>query len=574
MLTPARLNIGLGQSSDAGRKAENQDFFGAITPEGQALVFKGIALAIADGISSSQVSGQAAQTAVKSFLEDYYATPDTWSAETAGLKVIKAINAWLYQDNSRRTDPDKNHGLVTTFSAVIFKGREAHVFHVGDSRVYRRSADGLECLTRDHRYAASPSETYLSRALGIDETVDIDYRRIPLEHGDIFLLSTDGVHEALSLEDINAHFQTPVDDWDGVAAGISKAALDAGSSDNITLQIAQVKALPPETATDLLTGGQTLPAPSELRADADIDGLKIARQIHSSSRSKVFLAVNETGERFALKVPSSEMRENKQHLSRFLLEEWIANRVTSDHVLRAAKPPEQRSALYVLTEYFEGQTLRQWMADHPSADLETLRAIIEQIVSGARAFHRKDMLHQDLRPENILINPQGTVKIIDFGSVYVPGVEEAAPGTAGYMPGTFQYTAPEYLCGDAVSWRSDQFAIGVIAYEMLTGRLPYGTAVAKVATRTDQRRLIYTPARDFTPDAPLWMDAAIKRAVHPDPLQRFDALSEFVRDLRDPKAIGRMQRHIPLAQRSPAAFWKGVSAVLAVITLWLLFQLY
>ena len=101
---------------------------------------------------------------------------------------------------------------------------------------------------------------------------------------------------------------------------------------------------------------------------------------------------------------------------------------------------------YIATEYVEGQTLAQWMIDNPGPELETVRSIIEQITRGLRAFHRKEMIHNDLRPQNIMIDKEGTIRIIDFGSAKVAGVLEAGPVTEEErILGTVQYTAPECL---------------------------------------------------------------------------------------------------------------------------------
>ncbi len=149
--------------------------------------------------------------------------------------------------------------------------------------------------------------------------------------------------------------------------------------------------------------------------------------------------------------------------------------MTSPHVLKILRPTRVRRSLYYVTEYFEGQTLRQWMLDHPRPDLETVRIIVEQIAKGLRAFHRKEIIHQDLKPENILIDRSGTVKIIDFGSSRVAGLEEAArSGELPALVGTIDYTAPEYHRGETPTNRSDIYSLGVIAYELLTGKLPYG----------------------------------------------------------------------------------------------------
>jgi serine/threonine protein kinase len=128
------------------------------------------------------------------------------------------------------------------------------------------------------------------------------------------------------------------------------------------------------------------------------------------------------------------------------MEEWIARRISHPHVLKPGGLNRKKQFLYVTTEYIEGCTLTQWMRDHPQPDLETVRNLIDQIARGLQAFHRLEMLHQDLRPDNILIDAAGTVKLIDFGSASVAGVVEAiAPAERGTMLGTPQYTAPEYF---------------------------------------------------------------------------------------------------------------------------------
>src|SRR4029078_11238408 len=119
------------------------------------------------------------------------------------------------------------------------------------------------------------------------------------------------------------------------------------------------------------------------------------------------------------------------------------------------------------------------------------------------------------------------VKIIDFGSVSVAGVDEHA----SQVLGTLQYTAPEYFVGDPGTERADLYSLGVIAYQMLSGRLPYGAEAARVRTRAAQRRLQYATLLDEQGDIPAWVDAALRKAVHPDPLQRYESLSEFVYDL-------------------------------------------
>ncbi len=189
------------------------------------------------------------------------------------------------------------------------------------------------------------------------------------------------------------------------------------------------------------------------------------------------------------------------------------------------------------TEYIDGQTLTQWMIDNPKPSLETVRGIVEQIAKGLRAFHRKEMLHQDIRPDNIMIDATGTVKIIDFGSTRITGVVEAAPsGDRNDILGTQQYTAPEYFLGEPASSRSDLFSLGVITYQMLTGKLPYGAQIANARTRSQFNKLVYRPASHGDRDVPQWIDGTLEKAVHPNPYKRYDSFSEFLFDLRHPNA--------------------------------------
>lgn len=554
------LSVSVGQYSSAGRKPVNQDFHGAMMPEGAARSLKGMIFAVADGISSSTVSGEAAETAVKSLLTDYYATADAWSVETAATRVIKATNNWLYRQNTRVDD--MNAGRVCTLSALILKGREAHILHVGDSRIYRVTAKSLEPLTTDHRMILSAVETYLGRAIGAEPQVEVDYARLPMRTGDVFLLTTDGVHDVIDAAAVQ--WALAQDTLDAAARALAETALERGSTDNLTVQFVRVDHLAQNTAS-LNPDLADLPVPPLPQSGAVLDGFRILRPVHSTARSHVFLAVSASGQKVAMKIPASEITQDADFLQRFVLEEWIARRVTSSHVVKPAQTPQRRSGLYVVTEWIEGTTLRQWMTDSPKPSFNAVRGIIDQIAKGLRALHRRDMIHQDIRPENIMLDVDGTVKIIDLGSTTVAGAAEAAPGLLGLMPGTFQYTAPEYLSGDAVSWRSDQYALGVIAYEMLTGRLPYGTHAARVRSRQDQQRLIYQPARDDKSGVPDWLDAALRRAVHPDPLRRYDALSEFLSDLKQPGRGWKAGRHVPLAERNPVLFWQSISAILALI---------
>lgn len=564
----SQLKISAGQYSDKGRKAVNQDFLGLRIPEEPLLTSKGIAIALADGISSSDVSHLASQTAVANFLDDYYCTSEAWSVKKSAQRVLTASNSWLYSQTQRGAGRyDKDKGYVCTLSAIVIKSTTAHIFHVGDSRIYRVVGNSLEQLTNDHRHWVSEEQSYLSRALGIDSQLDVDYQSLAIEPGDIFFLATDGVYEYADSPMVVNAIEEHEQDLDQAASAIVDFAFEQGSGDNLSAQLIRIDELPSQNADELYQQITELPFPPQLDARTAFDGFTIVREVHASSRSHVYLAVDDqTGTQVIIKTPSIDLRDDPAYLENFLMEEWIARRLNSPYVLKPRKQNRKRNYLYIVMEFIDGQTLTQWMIDNPRPDIETVRDIVEQIAKGLRAFHRLEMLHQDLRPANIMIDTTGTVKIIDFGSTRVAGIAEiTTPITRHELQGTAQYSAPEYFLGEPGTTRSDLFSLGVITYQMLSGKLPYGAEVAKAKTRAGQNKLVYKTVLSDDRAIPAWIDDVLKKAVQPNPLKRYEELSEFTYDLRRPNQAFLNKARPPLLERDPALFWKGVSFILALV---------
>src|ERR1700710_3261115 len=195
-MMPRELKISVGQHSDKGRKETNQDFHGVLIPDEPLLSRKGIVVVLADGISSSNVSRIAPESAVKGFLTDYYCTSESWSVRPSAQRGLEATNSWLHSQTRRsQYSYDRDRGYVCTLSAIVIKSTTAHLFHIGDSRIYRGSGHSLEHLTEDHRVVISSEQSYLGRALGVNSQIEIDYLTLKVEKGDIFVLVTDGIYE-------------------------------------------------------------------------------------------------------------------------------------------------------------------------------------------------------------------------------------------------------------------------------------------------------------------------------------------------------------------------------------------
>lgn len=561
------LQVLVGQHSAAGRQPANQDCCGALVPAGPPLGAKGIAVALADGIGSSEHGARASRAAVSGFLEDYYCTSDAWSVQRSAERVLAATNSWLFAQTQQGAGRwDKDQGWVCTFSALVLRSRTAYLFHVGDARIGQVQGGTLEPLTTDHRVHAGGGRSYLGRALGMADRVEIDFRTLALAEGDTFVLTSDGVHDVLRPAAIADAVAAHGDDVDGAARAIVEAALAAGGEDNATAQVVRVRGLPAAGRSELSREAADLPLPQALAPRMAFEGLRIVRPLHASSRSQVWLATDEsTGEAMALKVPSTEAGEDPRWRERFLLEEWVARRVDSPHLLKPRRLDRPRESLHVAFEYVEGPTLAQWRVDHPRPALDAVRGLVAQVARGLRALHRLEMVHQDLRPENLMIDATGTIRIIDFGAVGVAGVDDHATTTVEEVPpGTLQYMAPECLRGAPGSARADQFALAAITYELLAGRLPYGVAMARERSEAAQRRMRYQPIGAVRDDIPAWVDEALEKALHPDPFRRFDDTAEFVHALSHPGADAHVRHRRPLAERNPLLFWKGLSLVLAV----------
>ena len=305
----------------------------------------------------------------------------------------------------------------------------------------------------------------------------------------------------------------------------------------------------------------------------EMDGFRFIQELSVTARSEVYLAEDvATQQKVVIKIPSVEMAESPQQLTRFFLEEWVAKRLNSPHIVKAYACSRPRSYLYSVMEYVEGVTLRQWMLDNPQGELNQVRKIVKQLAKGLQAFHRQEMLHQDIRPENIMIDAQGFVTLIDFGAARIPGLMEVnafllEEGVLGEM----QYAAPEYFLGEMGTPKSDQFSLGVVVYEMLTGRLPYGTEAAKVRTPLQRKNLTYQPINDGHLAIPRWMDRAIQKAVHPLDEKRYDEVSEFIYDLHHPNPKLVAQDKPPLIERNPVRFWQLMALIefaVIVLLLW------
>lgn len=565
----SRLDVAVGQQSRAGRKRANGDAIGIRVPTGGPLTAKGIVAVIADGVSAAEAGQEASHIAVSAFLSDYYSTHDTWSVETSASKVLEALNRWLYGQGQQFLSPGQ--GYATTFNALVLKSSSAWVFHVGDSRVYRLRDDELEQITRDHSLAVGPRQRLLSRALGIDLRLEVDCHRLGLCAGDLFVLATDGVHEWLATREwrelLGSAAQAPASDLDPLCGALLDRALENGSDDNLSIQLIRVEQPGDPRAEDVLAGVAARPFPPPLAPGHIIDGWKVVAPLQATSRSEVYLVEHtDDGQRAVLKAPSAHFEDDPAYIERFLMEAWVGSRIASAHVARVIRSADSRF-LYHLVEYVPGPNLAQLLRERTCLAVVDAQNIALQVISGLRAFHRRDVLHQDLKPDNIIYSDEA-VKIVDFGSCHVAGVSEiGARLNRQRTLGTRDYCAPEYVLDSPISPRSDQFSLGVLLYELLTGRHPFGPGYASCTAEADFAQLRYTPSYRLNPLVPVWLDGAIQRAVAINPDERYPALSELAQDIRRPNPALESGRVPLLGGARPLHLWRGLALLLALANL-------
>ncbi|HWV15507.1 MAG TPA: bifunctional protein-serine/threonine kinase/phosphatase [Cellvibrio sp.] len=560
------LHIRFAQRSEAGRKPENQDTVGARIPDGQALTNKGIAIAIADGVSSSKAAREASQTAVAGFLTDYYATPDTWRTPQSAMRVIQALNSSLF---GRSQNSIYGEGYLSTFSALILKGSTAFIFHVGDTRVYRLRGNDFECLTRDHTQRIDRDTNYLSRAIGADPYLEVDMHTVEIEVGDLFILSCDGIHEFIPAAEFKQLISNNKQDLEALVNGAIALALAHNSDDNISIQAAAIEQIGSASQSEAIQVLSRLPFPPLLSPGQVIDGLRVKKILHESTRSQIYLVENEKNTQLVMKTPSVNFEDDAAYIERFVMESWIGSRIQGSQVARVIPAPENRSSLYYLTEFIPGPTLTQLLKERGKLAIVDAVELTEYLIRGIRTFHRKDTLHQDLKPDNIVISAKGPV-IVDFGSCWVAGVEEViAPFTRDNILGTLDYSAPEYRYGGKTGPASDQFSLAVLLYEMLTGKLPYGQGYSKAMNLNSFQKLKYISAMQHNPLVPYWLDKALEKALSIYPSARYEALSEWQQDLKRPNPQWLTARQQPLLERHPQALWKffAISGWLTVIAL-------
>ncbi len=545
------LSVAVGYASLTGPRERNEDFCGFVTPEGAELDNKGVLAAVADGIGGHRGGREAAEYTVRGLLADYYATPDTWSVPRALETVTTALNRWVIAEASRNAELA---GMATTLSALILRGRRYTLGHIGDSRIYLFRDGTLQQLTVDHTWEHPELNNVLSRAIGLDPRVLMDFADGELAAGDRFLLVSDGVWGILP-DPLIGEALLDHPEPRAAAAALTSLALAQGGHDNATAVVVDVLTLPPANLRDTLESDGRLPLPHRLKPGHELDGCIVDEILHDARETLLYRVHDaRTGQALVLKTLQPALEGDQAALSALLMEEWRARRVVSAAFPQVV-PSEARSCLYYRMTWHPGATLQSRLdAGQHFAVADAVRLGIA-LVKAIAVLHRLQIVHRDIKPDNVHLGQDGVLRILDLGVALSPA--EIKPDEPLGRAGTPSYMAPELYAGASPEAGFDLYAAGVTLYYLLTRKYPYGEVEP---FQTPKFGDAARPTR-WRPEIPGWLENVLLKAVAREAKDRFETAEEFLLALergasRPVSAPGRQ----PLVQRNPLLLWKLIAA--------------
>jgi len=568
-LAQAQLLISYGQAFVAPDHRKHRSSMSVRIPETALLQAKGGCAVISDSVARNSLAKQAGDISVRGFLADYFSTPDHWDVKVSATRVLRALNSWCYSQSQHVS----NGSFVSSLSALVLRHRDGHLFHMGDTLVFRLRGAEFEQLTRDH-VTDLGGYRYPSRALGLDDSVDIDYTQLTLKQGDIFLFTTQAVRGTLLPSDYVRLIRQDASDLDAACERLadeakSRAQERGYGGEQFCFQIMRIDELPDEVNDHPGQVYGDLPIPPELSSGERFDGFDVLGVLSRTAQSRVYRVRDvHTQREMVMKAPSPELSLRNAYLEHFLLQQWVVERVNSPYVVKVMEPSRPRRYLYYLMAPVEGETLRLWAQRHPQATLNQRLDIANQLGKAVQALHHRDVLHQQVNPDNILIDPHGKLVLADFSACHVREADgHRHSGALLEQLGYAEHTAPEYALGDSVGRRSDQYSLASTTYWLLTGQLPYQLTPDKLRSHTDLEGLIYRSARVANPEISVDLDDALRRALDPQRALRFRRMSEFLHALRLP--LGRNRRD---NRHESRFFWQGVAGILLLLLVlsWLL----
>lgn len=503
-----QLETQCGFATKAGRRESNEDFVAFYQGTEEERAIYGSVAIIADGIGGTGGGRYAAELAVREFIDAYYEQKETLGVKRMAENALVSINRWIYSQSQR----DSEHkGMGTTFSALIFLGSQVHVIHLGDTRIYRLRNNRLQCLTKDHVHHHPDLQHVLTRALGIDDTVHIDYSQHNLSLHDRFLLCCDGVHTSLAEKKI-LHLLSINQSCQDHAQTFVQEALQAGSHDNVSTLIIDILKLPPPDKSFLEAAADDLPMMAVPKEKDTVDGFYLQNKISNGRYTCLFTAIDIEGRHgeVVLKFPKPEANAEAIYRQAFIRENWITSHVHTPWIAEQVEiEPGRRKSLYTVMPNYQGETLEHYLLGN-SITLDTGVEISLMLCKAVYALHKERVIHRDIKPDNVILLKEGGLVLLDLGVARLPGLDDELESTA---PGTPSFMSPQLFRGGRGDELSDLYALGVTLYRMFSkGHYPYGEVEPFTRPSFDKP----VPLGQYRPDLPSWLEVLLARAVNPE----------------------------------------------------------
>ena len=267
------------------------------------------------------------------------------------------------------------------------------------------------------------------------------------------------------------------------------------------------------------------------------DRYTIVEEIGAGGQAHVFKVIDVQSRRtVALKLMSPSLGGDSLRVERFKRELTLAQRVSHTNVCRVHDIGESDRFYYISMEYIDGQTLKDWAQAVGHLSPRQTVSVGSQICAGLEAIHAEAIIHRDLKPHNIMLDRSGRIVVMDFGLAYPLDAEPIT--AAGAALGTLAYMSPEQTVGEKADIRSDIYALGVILYEMLTGRRPPGDGenLPLALRRTGERCPVPS---EWTPGVPEALDVVVIRCLEREPSRRPQSAAEVGARLLEPRQCCR-----------------------------------
>jgi len=560
------MELTYGELSSAGTvRPKNEDFVGFWEPESiDEKRARGAIAVLADGVGGQGRGDVASRLAVEECIKVFREAKGDMSPQQLLTQAFNAANLAVF-NKSTETPSDKR--MATTLAVAIFRNDHVTVGNVGDTRVYLTRKAEIKQISTDHSYVAmqrkfgliseqdakkSENRFILTRSVGQEPVIRVDIEDIAVQKGDRIVLCSDGLHGVVA----DGEICEIVGRFAPAAACRQLVALaeQRGTDDNVSAQVVQIEEI---EAVGYYRGVPMFHKPAEKTETGEVeagqlldDRFFIHEVISRSGMATIFRATDrQTKQMVAIKVPYMQFESDPGFFSRFVREEEIGLKLQHPNILKFI-PVEKKSRPYIVTEYLRGYTLSHLLNNVRPMPVPDALKLASRICGALEYLHGLGITHRDLKPQNIMMCYDGTIRLMDFG--IARGGEGRRITYTGFTPamGTPDYMAPEQVKGKRGDARTDIYSLGAMLYEMVTGHTPFEGETPLIVMNA---RLVGDPIapRKLQPTIPPEVEEIILHAMERDPANRYRSAAEMKTELDDPDSVtvtgraGRLQEATP-----------------------------